>query len=348
MSGTSLDGIDLVLITFHYDHKWHYKIEHAETVPYPELWYHTLKYLVTFSNERLREIDADYTHFLAEVIQKFMDKHAIVEIDAICSHGHTAKHDPENGLTYQIGNLPLLASQLQQTVVCDFRTQDVALGGQGAPLVPIGDKLLFSEFDFCLNLGGFANVSLDYEGSRIAYDICPVNIVLNHYTKKFGMAYDDGGQLASKGTPDRPLLEALNALDFYKKNFPKSLGVEWVNASIIPLIDQKDHSLETILRTVVEHISDQIAVELNKKTDASVLITGGGSYNHFLIERLKQKTSNQLHIPNPELIEFKEALIFGLLGVLKLRNEVNCLKSVTGASENHSSGKIFTPENGQM
>ena len=186
-------------------------------------------------------------------------------------------------------------------------------------------------------------MSLDFEGERIAYDICPVNIVLNHYAKKLDIPYDEGGRLASTGEVDGPLLNALNDLAFYKQNFPKSLGVEWVNENIFPRIDQKNRKVENILRTVVEHITDQIALELNKESDASVLITGGGAYNTFLIDRLKEKTKNQIHIPNSDLVEFKEAIIFGFLGILKLRNEVNCLKSVTGASKNHSSGKIFLP-----
>ncbi|GAA4280751.1 anhydro-N-acetylmuramic acid kinase [Gaetbulibacter aestuarii] len=343
MSGTSLDGIDLVDVTFEFEEKWRYTIHHSETVKYPETWYQTLKHLVTFSEVQLREIDADYTEFLAHIIQRFISKNHINGIDAVCSHGHTAKHEPAKGYTYQIGNLSMLSKKLKQTVVCDFRAQDVALGGQGAPLVPIGDKLLFSDYTFCLNLGGFANISFENEGERIAYDICPVNSVLNHYANRLGFEYDNEGSMASKGSVDDLLLKRLNDLDFYALPFPKSLGIEWVNSEILPRINKMDLPVEIVLRTFTEHITDQISEVLNTTTGATVLITGGGAYHTFLIDRLREKTSNQLHIPNSDLVEFKEALIFGFLGVLKLRDEVNCLKSVTGASKNHSSGKIFTP-----
>ena len=343
MSGTSLDGIDLVLVEFEYQEVWRYNIKHSETVKYPDAWYQILKDLVNFSDDQLHVIDTDYTAVLAKVIQEFINEHQIKDLDAICSHGHTAKHEPDKDYTYQIGNLPILAKKLGQTVVCDFRVQDVALGGQGAPLVPIGDQLLFSDFDFCLNLGGFANVSFSRDGERVAYDICPVNIVLNHCAKQLGFDYDDGGSIASNAPLDEPLLRALNGLYFYKQPFPKSLGIEWVHSEIFPLITERDLSPEVILRTITEHIADQIGLAIQMKPESSVLITGGGAYNTFLIQRIQEKTLSRLHIPDSTLVEFKEAIIFGFLGVLKLRNEVNCLKSVTGASKNHSSGKIFTP-----
>lgn len=343
MSGTSLDGIDLVLVEFENHGTWRYKIEYSETVKYPEFWYETLKDLVKVSDDQLHLIDANYTAYLAEVIDGFINKYQIKNIDAICSHGHTAKHEPDRGHTYQIGNLPILAKKLAQTVVCDFRVQDVSLGGQGAPLVPIGDALLFSDYDFCLNLGGFANVSFSRDGERVAYDICPVNIVLNYYARQLGYDYDDGGTVASKAPLDNTLLKALNGLDFYRQTCPKSLGIEWVHSEIFPLIQERELSSDVVLRTVTEHISDQIGLALKMKPEAKVLITGGGAYNKFLIQRIQEKTLGGLHIPDKTLIEFKEAIIFGFLGVLKLCNEVNCLKSVTGASKNHSSGKIFTP-----
>jgi anhydro-N-acetylmuramic acid kinase len=295
----------------------------------------------------LKQIDADYTLLLSDIIKNFVTKceeiPAFAGIDAVCSHGHTALHQPEKGLTYQIGNLPSLAKLIHQTVVCDFRVADVALGGQGAPLVPIGDALLFSNYDFCLNLGGFANISTDVNGERIAYDICPVNIVLNHYISPLGLHYDDKGQMASTGIVHQTLLDNLNALEFYKKAHPKSLGIEWVMIHIFPLIARFQLSIADILRTFTEHIAIQIANEINTKQNATVFITGGGAYHSFLIERLQSHTKNTLVIPDKEIVEFKEALIFGLLGVLKLRDEVNCLSSVTGAKMNHSSGKIYNP-----
>ena len=345
MSGTSLDGIDLALVTFNYNTNWTFKIENAETIAYSQKWLTALKKLVDYTKIELQDLDQDYTLYLAETIQHFITKYNIKSIDAVCSHGHTALHRPDEGLTYQIGNLPILATQLQQTVVCDFRVQDVAYGGQGAPLVPIGDKLLFKNYDYCVNLGGFANVSTIIDSKRIAFDICPVNIVLNAYVSKLGLAYDDKGTLASKGTIHQELLRELNTLQFYKETYPKSLGLEWVKEKVFPLIDKYNLSVEDILRTVVEHIAIQISKVINITENDSVLITGGGVFNTFLINRIKTLSNNTIVIPSEGIIEFKEALIFAFLGVLKLRNETNCLASVTGANKDHSSGEIFGFEN---
>lgn len=343
MSGTSLDGIDLAYIKFSKKSQWEFKILKAETVKYPVDWYDTLKHLIDKNIQDLEAIDVAYSKYLAEVIKTFIDKHQIKNLDAVCSHGHTALHQPEQQLTYQIGNKPLLAEVLQETVVCDFRVQDVELGGQGAPLVPIGDKLLFSNYDYCLNLGGFANISTDVNHERIAYDICPVNIVLNYYVKQLGFDYDDEGKIAATGQIHLELLKQLNGLSYYNKIYPKSLGLEWVNNTIFPLIDKFKLPVNDVLCTFVEHMAIQIASEVSNPKKSSVLITGGGVYNTFLVNRLKMHTQQNIIIPEKDAIEFKEALIFGFLGVLKLRNQVNCLKSVTGASKNHSSGKIFQP-----
>lgn len=342
MSGTSLDGIDLVYVTFFEEHNlWSYNIHTAKTITYSKTWYEILKSLVTKTYNELQEIDDAYTLYLANIIKNFIALNKITNLDAICSHGHTALHQPEKGLTYQIGNLPSLFEILQTTVVCNFRIQDVALGGQGAPLVPVGDAFLFKEYDFCLNLGGFANISTDIGPKRIAYDVCPVNIVLNHYVSILGIDFDDAGKIAATGDIYIDLLESLNALNYYSKNHPKSLGLEWVYENIFPLINSFQLSVETILRTFVEHVAIQISNEINKKEHANVLVTGGGAYHTLLINEIKKKTDNQLVVPDNNLIEFKEAIVFGFLGVLKLRGDVNCLKSVTGAKQNHSSGIIF-------
>ncbi|MGB5417645.1 anhydro-N-acetylmuramic acid kinase [Algibacter sp.] len=339
MSGTSLDGIDLVHAKFFFNESWTFNILNAETVAYSSFWYETLKGLINNSMDELKVIDADYTEYLGHVINSFIDKHHIENIDAICSHGHTAWHQPQNGLTYQIGNMPILAELLQETVVCDFRVQDVELGGQGAPLVPIGDELLFSEYDFCLNLGGFANISMDLNNERIAYDICPVNIVLNKYAKQLGFDYDDRGKIAESGTYFSALGNALDSLEYYNEKPPKSLGLEWVNKTIFPLLESSKLKEKDILRIFSDHIANQIARVLKK--DSKGLVTGGGAYNAYIISKIKSNIKAEIIIPSKDLVEFKEALIFAFLGILKLRNEVNCLKSVTGASKNHSSGRIF-------
>ncbi|WP_431136231.1 anhydro-N-acetylmuramic acid kinase [Psychroserpens mesophilus] len=341
MSGTSLDGIDLAHIDFEFDNLWTFKINNAETIPYTNFWYTKLSNLINQDLNSLKVIDKDYTIYLSKVINNFIKKFQLTHIHAICSHGHTALHQPDKGLTYQIGNLKQIADLTQQNVVCDFRVQDVELGGQGAPLVPIGDQVLFSEYNFCINLGGFANISFESHNNRIAFDICPVNIVLNYYSKKIGLDFDANGNIASEGQVNLSLLHDLNTLDFYKLEPPKSLGLEWVNSNVIPLIDRYQLQVKDILRTVVEHIAIQINSILKQKPKTSVLVTGGGVYNTFLMNRLKEVSQNEIKIPSKEIIEYKEALIFGLLGVLKLRNDINCLASVTGARRNHSSGKIY-------
>ncbi len=343
MSGTSLDGIDLAYVTFKFDEVWDFKIEIAETLEYDSYWLNILHNLTSFSLEKLQKIDYDYSIYLAHKIRDFLSKNSIEFVDAVCSHGHTALHEPEKGLTYQIGNRDSVSKELNITLICDFRVQDVKLGGQGAPLVPIGDQLLFADYGYCLNLGGFANISNEKNGNRIAYDICAVNTVLNHYSGLLGHKYDDKGEIASKGSMNEKLFKQLNSLDFFSQSFPKSLGLEWVKKEIFPLIDDYHLNPQDVLRTFVEHIAFQITKELIGNSEEMVLITGGGVYNLFLIDRIKSMTNNKIVIPDNLIINYKEALIFGLLGVLKLRNEVNCLCSVTGAKSDHSSGMIFHP-----
>ncbi len=368
MSGTSLDGIDLAEIRFEVSsnmhisaplndrrslsgvegNNWSFEILAAETVPYSSFWKDELREAINYSEEKLERLDFKYTEKLSEEISKFIRTNNIQEIDAVCSHGHTILHQPDKGFTHQIGNLPRISKMLGQTVVCDFRVQDVELGGQGAPLVPIGDMLLFSDYDYCLNLGGFANCSFEKNGSRIAFDICPANIVLNKYAEKLGHDFDEGGNIAASGKVDNMLLQKLNAISFYNEKPPKSLGLEWVKEHIFPILDTSEISSEDILSTFTEHIAMQLAKQFYRASTPlskliTVLITGGGVYNSYLIERLKQLALVEVIIPSSNIVEFKEALIFGLLGVLKLREEINCLASVTGASKDHSSGKIFFP-----
>ena len=341
MSGTSLDGIDVAYIHFEKKERWAFAIESAETIPYPTEMQQQLREAIAYSAEDLTAFDTTYTKYVAETIQSFIKNKEITEIDAVCSHGHTILHQPAKGITYQIGNQQLLADLLQQKVVCDFRVQDVALGGQGAPLVPIGDELLFSEYDYCLNLGGFANVSFAKNGRRIAYDICPVNIVLNKYANQLGFEYDDRGILAKSGKYIEDLGNQLNALAFYKESPPKSLGLEWVQQEIFPRIDTNAYDIKDILRTCTEHFAQQI--RSNFSANAKVLVTGGGAYNDYLLLKIQDHDRVNLIKPSDVLTNYKEALIFGFLGVLRMRNEVNCLKSVTGASKDHSSGKVYVP-----
>ncbi|MFT7072708.1 MAG: anhydro-N-acetylmuramic acid kinase [Polaribacter sp.] len=341
MSGTSLDGIDLVYIKFLKNKHTSFEILHSETIAYAKEWKELLQQAISFSSEELFNLDGTYGKFLGNIIQNFIEKYKIKNIDFIASHGHTVLHQPQKGITLQIGSGEEIAKITKQKVICDFRTQDVALGGQGAPLVPIGDALLFPEYDFCLNLGGFSNVSFRKENERVAFDICPVNIVLNFYANKIGLEYDASGKIASEGKINEQLLEQLNALDFYKTAAPKSLGLEWVQKEILPLLDAYKITISSILSTFVEHIAMQIASVI--KDSNSVLITGGGVFNSFLMQRIEKHSNIKIKQSSDALINYKEALIFAFLGMLKIDNQINCLKSVTGASKNHSSGVIFLP-----
>ena len=351
MSGTSLDGIDVAEIIFNVSENgtWDYKIISSETVSYAKGWKYKLQKAISFSEQKLIALNSEYTLYLAKVISEFISRKKIFNIDAVCSHGHTILHEPQKGITLQIGNLFEIASLINQKVVCDFRVQDIDLGGNGAPLVPIGDRLLFSEFDYCLNLGGFANISFEEkrnnnkDSKRVAYDVCPVNIVLNYLAEQLGFLFDESGNSARGGKLSMKLFQQLNDLPFYKMIPPKSLGLEWVKKEVFPLLRASTISIEDQLHTITEHFAFQLSSIFKK--DSTILVTGGGAYNSYLIERIKNYKKINLIIPPAELIEFKEALIFALLGILKLRNENNCLKSVTGAKKDHSSGVIFFPKN---
>ena len=341
MSGTSLDGIDLVYVKFDKNNYQNFEILHSETIGYSYEWKQLLQNAIHSSEKELESLDIIYGKYLGETINNFIKNYKILNIDFIASHGHTILHQPQNGITLQIGNGKEIAKITNQKVVCDFRTQDLKLGGQGAPLVPIGDELLFSNYDFCLNLGGFSNISFKKDEKRIAYDICPVNIVLNFYVNKIGLDFDESGKIASEGKINVALLEKLNALEFYQKLPPKSLGLEWVQQHVFPLIDDLETNILSILRTFVEHIAIQIGKVIYNND--SVLVTGGGVFNFFLMQRIQFYAKNNIKKVSNQLIDFKEALLFAFLGLLKINNQINCLKSVTGATKNHSSGVIFNP-----
>ena len=340
MSGTSLDGIDLALIDFN-TKSWDYNIIESTTIPYSEKWIKTLLNIYNLDIENIYKIDKNYTRYLGEIINDFIKKNKITNIDLVSSHGHTAKHVPEDKVTYQLGNLSSINYLFNLKTICDFRTQDVKLNGQGAPLVPIGDKILFSDYDVCLNLGGFANISREFKGKRIAFDVCSVNLVFNYLAQMKFMQYDKNGELARSGVLIKSMYNKLNQIDFYNLSFPKSLGVEWNVKEIYPIIDEelKISSLEDVTHTYLMHVVLKISDCL--KFDDKVLVTGGGALNKFLIKTLKSKTKAQIVIPSVDLINYKEALIFGLIGLLRFLKINNCLSSVTGTYRDHCSGKII-------
>lgn len=338
MSGTSLDGLDICFVRFEKTHSWSFDIIKAETASYSETLYHQLKDAINLPAERLLELHSAYGFFLGQTVKSFIEKHQLKSIDLIASHGHTVYHQPQKKFTLQIGDGRAIKVATGLPVVYDFRSQDVLLGGNGAPLVPIGDELLFSEYDACLNLGGFSNISLQYEGKRIAFDIAPVNIILNKLAQDLGENFDENGDMARKGTVHKELLSSLDSLEYYHQPHPKSLGIEWCNENIFPLLE----NLNTLdaLATITEHAAHQIAEVINKNRLKNVLVTGGGTYNHCLIEKIRDKTQAEIIIPEKEIIDYKEALIFALMGVLKWNNEINVLASATGSPYDHSSGII--------
>ncbi len=338
MSGTSLDGLDICYVRFSHTAAWSFEIICCETIPYSAEWEERLKNAIHIPSQDLLKLNVDFGFYLGEVTKTFIEKHGITKLDLIASHGHTIFHQPEKGFTLQIGDGRAIRSKTDKTVVYDFRSQDVLLGGNGAPLVPIGDELLFSGYDACLNLGGFSNISMNREGKRLAFDICPVNIVLNDWAMRLGRKFDDEGALARSGNTNPHLLERLNNIAYYHQPAPKSLGIEWVNSEIKSLIAIEKP--EDALATLTAHAAIQIADVLNRYHIQNVLITGGGAYNRFLIESVQNLTNTQIKIPNRTIIEYKEALIFAFMGVLRSRNLINVLSSATGSVRDHSSGLI--------
>ncbi len=348
MSGTSLDGLDLAYCHFYQEkNQWKYIIKQTHSITYTTDFQKRLKNTVKLAPAALLAFHNEFGTWLGEQTSLFIQKHQL-SVDFIASHGHTVFHQPEIGLTYQIGSGQHLANAAQHKVICDFRTNDVALGGQGAPLVPIGDQLLFPSYDFCLNLGGFSNFSFQKRTERIAYDISPANMPLNYLCKQIDISYDANGAIARQGTLNTEVFSQLNKLNYYQETYPKSLGYEWFVDQMLPILSNTKDSIPNLLHTVVHHIAQQITNTLQKhtsKTQHTLLITGGGAKNDFLVEILQSYLILfcKVIIPDTQLIDFKEALIFAFMGLLKDKNEVNCLKSVTGAKKNSSSGVIFTP-----
>ena len=344
MSGSSLDGLDLALVQFHSnDGKYGFDILKSQTLPYSSYWERQLSEAFHKRPDDLAELDKAFGDYLGRQVLQFIQENGISP-DFVASHGHTIFHKPEEHYTLQIGDGQALANACGLKVINDFRSEDVSKGGQGAPLVPIGDKLLFSDYEACLNIGGIANVSYDENGQRIAYDICIANQALNYLANQKGLKYDKDGFLARSGKIDEPLLEKLNAHSFFRKKAPKSLGREFFETEQKSLL--KDMKTNDLLATFTEHIAMQIGQSLQHLPESKLLVTGGGALNKFLVERIRCHTRHQVVIPDKQIIEYKEALIFAFLGLLKLEGKTNVLSSVTGAESDSCSGKIWEPDLG--
>ncbi|MDR0756373.1 MAG: anhydro-N-acetylmuramic acid kinase [Tannerella sp.] len=344
MSGTSLDGLDMALCRFEKTpERWRYGVIAAETHPYSDELRSRLGEAMCLSAYDYVKLDAELAAVTAATVRAFLAKQT-VRPDFLASHGHTTFHQPALGITSQIGNGATLASHTGLTTVCDFRTRDVALGGQGAPLVPVGDELLFGHYDACLNLGGFSNISFRRAGRRVAFDVAPCNMALNYLAGRLGMPFDRDGETARSGKTDLSLMNTLNALDFYRRRGAKSLGKEWFDAVFRPCLDTAHLSVADKLRTLTEHIALQLADASRGNEGETMLVTGGGARNVFLTERLREFGNKTIVIPDTQTVDFKEAIIFAFLGVLRMRGETNCLRDVTGASADSCGGAVYLAE----
>ncbi|MGE5317767.1 MAG: anhydro-N-acetylmuramic acid kinase [Chloroflexota bacterium] len=346
MSGTSLDGLDIAFCELRLNNtRWEFDILEAETINYTQVWIELLRDAPALDGLSLALLHTSYGHWIGQTVRQFIRKHNISP-KLIASHGHTIFHRPAEKMTLQIGSGAAIAAETGITTISDFRALDVALGGQGAPLVPIGDKLLFGDYNACVNIGGFANISLKEKGIRKAWDICPANIVLNYLTAKIGLPFDPSGSVAQSGNLDENLLLTLDDLPFYKQNGPKSLGKEWVNQNILPVLNKSSSSTNDIICTFTHHIAGQISKNLPTKENNRSIFTGGGTHNSYLIQLIREKTNSEIVVPSDKIIDYKEALIFALLGVLRMEKTTNCLSSVTGAMVDCSGGAIhFPPQN---
>ncbi len=342
MSGTSLDGLDLALCSFEPSGSgYSYQILASKTVSYTSDWKERLNKVKNASAAGYFELHSLFGKYIAGEVNAFV-KENNTKPHAIASHGHTVFHQPALGFSTQLGCGATIAAHTGVTTVCDFRSLDVANGGQGAPLVPIGDKLLFGAYAACLNIGGIANLSFDDKnGNRLAYDICEANMLLNFLAEKTGRAYDKNGELARNGKINAELLGLLNQQDYYTQSGAKSIGREWFEKNLLPHLSLSPLAVKDLLATATEHVAQIIAGELTTKNINNVLVTGGGTFNSFLIEKIKNKTNCDLVIPENRIIEFKEALIFAFLGYLRLRQQTNALKSVTGAAHDSCGGAVY-------
>lgn len=348
MSGTSLDGIDFAYCRFNYiSTSWNYTILNTKHIQYTDSWLAQFRDAIKWPARKIDKLDQQYGEWIGHQLRLFIESNEISP-DLIASHGHTIYHKPHLGQTKQIGDGQVIADLTQIITISDFRSLDVSLGGQGAPLVPIGDRDLFREFDFCLNLGGISNISFQKNEQRLAYDIGIANMLLNHLSQSLNSPFDKDGNLAKSGKLNIDLLNQLNELKYYRMPFPKSTGYEWFRDKIIPIIENSKINTSDKLATSCHHIAEMISkdiLNLNTHIHAQLLITGGGAKNTFLIDLIRNKLLGKVSvsIPKETLIDYKEALIFAFLGIKRIRNEINCLKSVTGAQLDSSGGEIYYP-----
>jgi anhydro-N-acetylmuramic acid kinase len=359
MSGSSLDGLDIAFAEFNEQAgKWSYEIKETACYEYDEEWTDRLKNAISLNALDYQLLHTDYGHYIGNQVNKFIEEKKLhYQVGLIASHGHTTFHVPAKKMTAQLGDGAAIAATTGLPVVSDLRAMDVALGGQGAPIVPIGEKLLLGDYDFFLNLGGIANISHNNPDNYTAFDICPANRVLNMLMNELRKEYDEGGQTAATGKINDEVLNQLNQLEYYKQPHPKSLANDFGTDIVYPLIKEANISIPDALRTFTEHIAYQIQQGVSghgnlksiprqtRDQNPKLLATGGGAFNTFLINLLQEKLSPlglELIIPDEKLIAYKEALIMAFIGVLRWRQDYNSLASVTGASRNSIGGALWT------
>ncbi|HEX6892012.1 MAG TPA: anhydro-N-acetylmuramic acid kinase [Chryseolinea sp.] len=344
MSGTSLDGLDIAYAHFAKNKgQWSFSLKKSTTIRYSSAWVQKLSTAQHLTGEQLLELDSAYGKFLGKVCSDFIRRNRL-KVDFIASHGHTIFHQPKKRFTYQLGNGSAIHAACGVPVVYDFRSLDVMQGGEGAPLVPVGDKFLFSDYDVCLNLGGIANLSREVGGKRVAFDICFANMGLNYLASKIEKEFDKNGALSSEGEIDMAMLKKLDAVYSSLRKSRPSLGREMFEARIKPVLDDPGVDLKDKLRTMTLSSAKEIALAItSEKKRCNVLCTGGGAFNSFFISQLLDQCGDNitLIIPDSDVIKFKEAIVFAFLGVLRVRGETNCLKSVTGAISDSCSGSMI-------
>ncbi len=354
MSGSALDGLDIVFVEFQQvSGKWEYTLRNAECFPYTHEWIEKLRNTTSLKALDYQLLHTEYGRYTGHQVNTFVETHHLhYQVQLIVSHGHTTFHMPGKKMTGQLGDGASIAAVTGINVVSDLRAIDVALGGQGAPIVPVGERLLFGDHQVFLNLGGIANLSLHHTGDPVAFDVCPANRVLNMLAKKVGKPFDEGGKLAEKGVVVKELLEVLNGLEYYSLPHPKSLSNDFGTDVVYPLIGSEGSSPENLLRTYVEHICFQVAKSISvfrqdiatSPAPLRMLVTGGGAKNDFLVKRLTQilePLQVAVETPPASIIDYKEAIVMGLLGVLRWREENNTLSSVTGASRDSIGGAVW-------
>ena len=351
MSGSSLDGLDIVFAEFHENAgKWNFEWKAVDCYAYTEEWQKRLRHATSLNAFDYQLLHVEYGHYLGREVNRFIDQYDLqYQVGLIASHGHTSFHLPSRGMTAQLGDGAAIAAETGLPVVSDLRAMDVALGGQGAPIVPIGERLLLGDYQYFLNLGGIANLSRNGD-PYLAFDVCPANRVLNELAAELGLAYDPAGAHAASGKLLPGLLEQLDQLGYYRETGPKSLANEFGTDTVLPLVKAQGAPVADLMRTYVEHIAGQIARSVaGLQADPSaapskMLVTGGGAFHAFLIERLREKLAPanvELALPDNNLIQYKEALIMALIGILRWREEVNVYSSVTGARRDSVGGAMW-------